>query len=395
MQKAPFARIAFALAFGSSGAALSFTHISAARAAEGEVDVSPRLPFPSPTAGPVHLPVTGLEAGETSLRAQVAFALRPSSLPLVLGGDRKPIDSMFGSELGIAFGITSRVTGTVAQPIALHQFAQPGVASSALGDTSVGLFATLKDNRQGGLGIAALGELVLPTGDPSSLMSERNARGGGSLCAEYTLLFASVSARAGYRARGGRITFDPTVTNLAIRDEVPFAIALALRPGFLGIDQDTRQRFELGLRATIPAGPTAPFGISGESAPITPAWLVVGHRIDLGRSRDLALVSGIEWGFTGSAIAAPLRVLAQLVFTPRAHDADGDGIPDDRDKCPASPEDKDGVEDDDGCPDLDMAPTVDGEDKDSDGDGIPDDIDQCPSQRGVASATYEKNGCPP
>ncbi|HEY0250939.1 MAG TPA: outer membrane beta-barrel protein, partial [Kofleriaceae bacterium] len=41
-------------------------------------------------------------------------------------------------------------------------------------------------------------------------------------------------------------------------------------------------------------------------------------------------------------------------------DSDGDGIPDDQDKCPNEPEDKDGFQDDDGCPDPD-----------NDNDGVP------------------------
>ncbi len=48
-------------------------------------------------------------------------------------------------------------------------------------------------------------------------------------------------------------------------------------------------------------------------------------------------------------------------------DSDGDGILDDVDKCPDQPEDFDGFQDDDGCPDLD-----------NDGDGIPDIMDRCP-----------------
>src|SRR4029077_12132323 len=33
-------------------------------------------------------------------------------------------------------------------------------------------------------------------------------------------------------------------------------------------------------------------------------------------------------------------------------DSDGDGVPNDVDRCPNVPEDKDGFQDDDGCPDL-------------------------------------------
>jgi outer membrane protein OmpA-like peptidoglycan-associated protein len=60
-------------------------------------------------------------------------------------------------------------------------------------------------------------------------------------------------------------------------------------------------------------------------------------------------------------------------------DHDGDGIPDDKDKCPNEPEDKDGFQDDDGCPDLD-----------NDNDGVPDDRDECPNVPGPA----ENKGCP-
>jgi len=61
------------------------------------------------------------------------------------------------------------------------------------------------------------------------------------------------------------------------------------------------------------------------------------------------------------------------------HDKDRDGIPDEVDKCPDDPEDKDGFEDEDGCPDLD-----------NDEDGIPDKLDKCPNQFGPLS----EKGCP-
>ncbi|HRI54541.1 MAG TPA: DUF4398 domain-containing protein, partial [Pseudomonadota bacterium] len=41
------------------------------------------------------------------------------------------------------------------------------------------------------------------------------------------------------------------------------------------------------------------------------------------------------------------------VVVPKVGDRDGDGLLDDVDKCPDDPEDKDGFEDEDGCPDPD------------------------------------------
>ncbi len=99
-------------------------------------------------------------------------------------------------------------------------------------------------------------------------------------------------------------------------------------------------------------------------------------------------------------------------------DNDGDGIADEADKCPDLAEDFDGFQDDDGCPDLDNdqdgIPDAqdrcpdDPEDfdgvedsdgcpdlvKDSDGDGIPDDTDRCPLQAEDLDGFQDDDGCP-
>jgi outer membrane protein OmpA-like peptidoglycan-associated protein len=64
-------------------------------------------------------------------------------------------------------------------------------------------------------------------------------------------------------------------------------------------------------------------------------------------------------------------------------DNDKDGIPDKDDKCPNDPEDKDGFEDDDGCPDPD-----------NDKDGIPDDKDKCPNEPETVNGYQDEDGCP-
>ncbi|GAB2763361.1 hypothetical protein GCM10027275_00450 [Rhabdobacter roseus] len=60
-------------------------------------------------------------------------------------------------------------------------------------------------------------------------------------------------------------------------------------------------------------------------------------------------------------------------FTRKPKDSDGDGIPDDRDRCPDVP----GTSQFFGCPD-------------SDGDGIPDYVDRCPQEAGPVAT----RGCP-
>jgi outer membrane protein OmpA-like peptidoglycan-associated protein len=114
------------------------------------------------------------------------------------------------------------------------------------------------------------------------------------------------------------------------------------------------------------------------------------------------------------ALAALVTTAAEALPAPSATlDGDGDGVMDDADRCPAEPEDRDGFEDEDGCPErdndadglpdakdrcADSAETVNGfedddgcpdEAPDVDGDGVPFDDDRCPFERGTAS-----DGCP-
>ena len=65
------------------------------------------------------------------------------------------------------------------------------------------------------------------------------------------------------------------------------------------------------------------------------------------------------------------------------YDNDGDGITDEKDKCPNDPEDFDGFQDDDGCPDLD-----------NDGDGLPDSLDACPNEAENFNGFEDEDGCP-
>ncbi|HET9622425.1 MAG TPA: OmpA family protein [Kofleriaceae bacterium] len=64
-------------------------------------------------------------------------------------------------------------------------------------------------------------------------------------------------------------------------------------------------------------------------------------------------------------------------------DNDGDGVPDSADKCPNEPEDKDGFQDEDGCPDPD-----------NDSDGIPDAVDKCPNEAEDKDGFQDEDGCP-
>ncbi len=68
---------------------------------------------------------------------------------------------------------------------------------------------------------------------------------------------------------------------------------------------------------------------------------------------------------------------------PPEGDRDNDGVGDEVDKCPELAEDRDGFEDQDGCPDTD-----------DDGDGIPDTIDACPQEAEDKNGVDDNDGCP-
>jgi outer membrane protein OmpA-like peptidoglycan-associated protein len=77
------------------------------------------------------------------------------------------------------------------------------------------------------------------------------------------------------------------------------------------------------------------------------------------------------------------RVFGGVRYTPTEHDGDHDGVPDGRDQCPNVPEDRDHVNDLDGCPE-----------EDGDVDGVPDTEDRCPDAKETINGFEDEDGCP-
>jgi outer membrane protein OmpA-like peptidoglycan-associated protein len=107
------------------------------------------------------------------------------------------------------------------------------------------------------------------------------------------------------------------------------------------------------------------------SADVT-ATVMLGGGAFGARGEDVRITTGIVWAPQpgGGTVAG-------------RNDRDGDGIPDSLDACPDEPEDKDGFQDEDGCPD-----------KDNDGDGIPDSEDACPNEPEDKDGFQDADGCP-
>jgi OOP family OmpA-OmpF porin len=128
-----------------------------------------------------------------------------------------------------------------------------------------------------------------------------------------------------------------------------------------GVRFDTRKGFELRFDARVAVLPSQPGSSFGATAELDIGFGIEFH---LGKSRR--------------PTAEELR-LAQAAKP----DRDGDGIPDDQDACPDRPEDIDGFEDADGCPDID-----------NDLDRILDIADKCPNQPETYNGYEDEDGCP-
>ncbi|HEY2511112.1 MAG TPA: thrombospondin type 3 repeat-containing protein, partial [Polyangiaceae bacterium] len=346
--------------------------------------------------------------------------------PTLGGMTTRPVESLLGLDLIAGLGLGSRVGVGLSLPTALYQsgtspvprsiVASGNVASPTIGDLGIHGKVAILDNAQGGFGLAALGTVTVPTGDPSSFMGEGSATVGANLLAEYTLLVASLQASVGYRLRIDQRTFpDASVGGMTYGDVVPWTAGVTLKPDVFKLDPGHRQRWDVAFHGWFPATPVGP-GTPG-SARELPALATLSDRIELGHYHDSYVLAGVDLGINDRAMGVPIiRGIVGIGWAPRNHDIDNDGVPDDLDQCPELPEDRDGFEDSDGCPEIDndddgvldkddACPTVAGSPSsdpkqngcpqpDRDGDGVPDGSDACPDQKGIETDDPKTNGCP-
>ena len=173
----------------------------------------------------------------------------------------------------------------------------------------------------------------------------------------------------------------------------------------------TFRRPELIAETTFSTPLSQPFAgnVGTSSASATTPWeFLIGARTLFTKHWGAEIAMGRGISTTAGYGREAFRMLASVRYEfepepakPPIHDRDGDGVPDELDKCPDEPGDGP-----DGCPDLDWdkdgIPNVDDRCPrepgtreldgcpDRDGDGIPDPEDKCPDEPGPA----ENDGCP-
>jgi hypothetical protein len=334
--------------------------------------------------------------------AQEPVVLRdPSSGAIVA----RPLGHALGLDVTAGLGLGPRLGVGVDVPLFLWQDGSTGLPASTLssgtvpsvgmGDVAILAKATIVDDETrgaaSGFGLAALASATVPTGDRTSFAGDGAVRVGMRVLAEYAMRrVGAARASLGYTLRTAEQTWpDASVGGVAFGDEIPWSVGVVLKPKGLSpfLDPGSMQLWEVALHGSLPAGPVAPFGLGGRGATaLSPALLAVDDRVALGHLGDAYLLAGAELGLDAAVGVPTFRAVVSFGWAAWLHDRDHDGILDESDQCPDLPEDRDGVEDRDGCPE-----------DDADGDGVVDTEDACPTMPGGGGAqngNLETHGCP-
>ncbi len=344
-----------------------------------------------------------------SIRATMNLTGQPMALRLgTQGAETVPVldyglsldlQAFYGLNRWVGFGLSTRLVhqwlGAGFDPDEPLGFLANEPASNMVrwydgtsaGDIRLSVKANFLHWRGLGLGFALTG--VVPSGDEAIFAGEKGLAGEGSLLVSYVRGRFTVAANAGYVLRPEERILNPVAQGgsrqvlLEIDDEFTWALGAKVR--FVS-------RLALGLEAygrvpLLAQGPSdLPLELLGGLFVRATEHLhiVAGGGAGLGRYVERSGLKPLgrtpKWRFFASIGYLPQPSRAHAIAQ---RDTDGDGVPDSLDTCPREPEDQDGYQDADGCPD-----------DDNDGDGLPDSLDKCPNQTEDQDGYQDADGCP-
>ncbi|APR83159.1 internalin, putative [Minicystis rosea] len=265
---------------------------------------------------------------------------------------------------------------------ALGDYTVPGQAFGDLGLVAKGTLVRPTAGDLGGFALALDERFTVPTGDPKSFLGEGVVTSETRLLGEYRFPMIGIHGVLGFKARGHQVDFACNAVGAAactsrFGHELPFGLGVTFIPKAIGIDEQGRMTWYLEMHGQLPVAPQAPFS----STAATSLRLDAAARFAVGG--DVSILAGVQTALLAGVGDAPFKGMLSVSWAPRTHDKDGDGVPDDADLCPDLPEDRDGFQDADGCPDTD-----------NDGDGVPDREDRCPNTKEDQDGYQDTDGCP-
>lgn len=351
-----------------------------------------------------------LAHGEIWTHVSLGYANDSAVSHFIDGSVNRLVHHRIRSDLAIGIGLLGRLEFNLGMPFYLRQLGDnlhfiDRRAESGVGDLRLGIKASLISYKGFSLGIMA--ETTMPTGRKEDLMGEGEFTFIPRLIVDYRhpigLLLAFNTAL--------RVRDKHALLDLPLDEELLFNLgaeqSLGLHQLFVGAEVNA----SLGVGEINDSDSL----FEERKTPIEVLGLIRWK----GKFVQLSFASGL--GVTQGYGAADIRLLFSIDYAPfvekKKHpaaliqkkdeptlkppppldissktfdrlaaddpDKDGDGIINEKDKCPLTPEDMDKFEDNDGCPE-----------DDNDHDGIKDIDDKCPNEPESVNGFKDDDGCP-
>jgi outer membrane protein OmpA-like peptidoglycan-associated protein len=345
------------------------------------------------------------------------YASNPLRLNMFDPASNKPktsnmIDNLVTLNFGAHLGLTDWLEGAIVVPVSAQSFTDaygnygheddPMISRTGFyagspytnvpppnaspGDVRLALKARLF--RKNIVGMALIAGITVPFGDDAAFLGDANFTFRPMLVFDVTRGPITFAINLGAIVREETTVYDPYDVAakvakprilLDLSHELTWSAGLAYRfVHWVGIAAEVYGYEPLVVKAGAPTDRTADVLGGLQLFPTKDVVINVGAGADVFpsayRHDDFRVFLGLNWapaeGQKGAISASGI-------------DSDGDGIPDGVDQCPNQPEDHDGFQDDDGCPDPD-----------NDGDGIPDKLDKCPNEPEDKDGFQDEDGCP-
>jgi OmpA-OmpF porin, OOP family len=289
--------------------------------------------------------------------------------PLIIARDGALVEPLVAGRAALDLLGSVSFSERFALGLGLPVFAQHGDAASGvgIGDLRIVPKLELADDREDGVGLALAAEVRAPThaGDfaggadsfsfiPKLIVDHRYAGG------------LRIGANVGVILRENQ-----SFLNVTQGDELAYAAAASYRFG--GLAGRTEVGVELNGGVNL--------ADAGDEEVALEALGFLRHAV----SPEWQLQGGAGAGLLEGYGVPTFRVFIGATYRPTSHDGDFDGVPDSKDQCLDFAEDRDGVQDGDGCPE---------EDADGDQDGVSDDDDLCPTEKETINGLEDDDGCP-
>ncbi len=341
--------------------------------AEAQVSLDQYRPAPLASDGFATSRADGLEHLKLGAYLQLDYGHDPLVMRASNGRETPIVRDHLVGHVALALGLFDKLTLFAGLPVQLRMKGARSTDGAGVGDFWLGGRFTFLGGPKRMLGLGLEGFANLPTAN----WSDRRQRFSGDEIGSYDLAMM-IEARPGRFILGLR----PGV-RLRKREIVDERLTLGNELLFSAYAQ-VRIIPELHAYAEL-------FGSSAFSSffeqRATPLEALFGLKAWLLRDFTLGVAAGP--GLTRGYGTPEYRVVGMLGYAqhakpaaPRDLDPDRDGISEPWDKCPLEPEDHDGFEDEDGCPDPD-----------NDNDGIPDAVDRCPDEAEDHDGFADEDGC--